>query len=387
MIETHADVTVIGGGVIGLSVAAELLRRGQTVRVLDRGPIPGYASAAAAGMLAPVSEAELEDHVVLPLALDSLDRFPDFVRWLEELTGVDCEYRTDGTLWVAVTRDDQTELEHIHRTLTEKIDGMPARWLSAKQVAEREPHLSGRVLSGLWVERDLQLDPRALTAALRQAVIRLGGTIERDARVERIVAEHGTVQAIEQTTDAGRRRRTCRTVVLAAGAWSQQEIRTPLLDLGIRPIKGQLIRLGGPPLLRHVVRHTEVYLVPRGNGELLVGATMEEVGFDPRVTAGAVHDILRKAWQLLPGLYDLELREISVGFRPVSRDNRPVIGPTQIEGLHLAVGHGRQGVLLAPVTAYLVAEAIVTGQSPAAMQPFAVTRFASAANANTESIG
>ncbi|HXV76535.1 MAG TPA: glycine oxidase ThiO [Candidatus Polarisedimenticolaceae bacterium] len=374
----RTDVTVVGGGVIGLSVAAELLRRGVAVDVIDRGPIPGYATAAAAGMLAPVSEAELEDEVVLPLALDSLARFPAFVDWLERTTGLPCDYRTDGTLWVAVTRDDRAELEHIHHTLTERIGGMPARWLSAGEVHAREPHLSGRVLCGLWVERDLQVDPRALTAALERAIVAAGGTIERGTRVVGIIADGGVVRAVELATPDGVARRAAGGVVLAAGAWSGHELRLPLGDLGIRPVKGQLIRLAGAPLLRHVVRHPEAYLVPRGTGELLVGATMEEVGFDPAVTAGAVHDILRKAWQLLPGLYDLELREVSVGFRPMSRDNRPVIGPTAIAGLYLAVGHGRQGVLLAPATAQLLADAITTGRVPEVLLPFAIDRFGGA---------
>jgi glycine oxidase len=366
-------VIVVGGGVIGLSVAFELLRRGRAVEVLDRGDLSGVATRAAAGMLAPVSEIELEDPAVLALALDSLDRYPGFVAELETVAGRSCGYRTDGTLWVALNRDDVAELDHLEETFTVKLERMPARRLTAKRVLELEPHLSGRVLGGLLVERDLQVDPRALASTLRGAIRRLGGSVLADTRVEEIVVSGGRARGVDTLTAEGSRsRRSCGTVVLAAGAWSTTGIRSPVSGLGIRPLKGQLVRLTGARLLRHVVRHPDIYLVPRDSGELLLGATMEEVGFDASVTAGAVYDLLRQARLLVPSLYDLEWVEVSVGFRPASADNRPAVGPTGIGGLYVAVGHGRQGVLLAPATARYLAECVVAGKTPAALQPFAV---------------
>jgi glycine oxidase len=380
MDERDGIVVVVGGGVIGLSVALELLRRGRRVEVVERGDLAGTATGAAAGMLAPVSEAELEDPEILKLALDSLDRFPRFVGDLERLTDRKCEFRTDGTLWVAVNRDDAAELEHLHRTLTDKVEGMPARRLSADEVLEREPHLSGRVLHGLLVERDLQVDPRALAGALEEGVRALGGAVLRGVGVEEIVVDGSRVSGLKLAGPEGTRRgRECGTVVVAAGAWSTSGICSPLSGLEIHPLKGQLIRLRGARLLRHVVRHPDVYLVPRASGELLIGATMEEVGFDGTVTAGAVHDLLRWAWQVIPGIYDLELAEVSVGFRPASRDNRPAIGAAGIDGLWAAVGHGRQGVLLAPATAHYLADAITSRISPPELAPFALDRFRDAA--------
>jgi glycine oxidase len=165
-------------------------------------------------------------------------------------------------------------------------------------------------------------------------------------------------------------------VVLAAGAWVTATVRSPLQDLGVRPVKGQLLRLrGAAPLLRHVVRHPDVYLVPREDGELLVGATMEEVGFDPAVTAGAMLDLLRHAWQVVPGIYDLELSEVSVGFRSAVRDHLPVLGPTEVPGLHLAVGHFRNGILLAPITAALVAGSLLRGAALPELTPFLASRL------------
>jgi glycine oxidase len=369
-------VTVIGGGIVGLSVAYELLRRGRPAEVLDRGEIAGVSTRAAAGMLAPVSEIELEDPAVLTLALDSLDRYPEFVKGVEAASERSCGYRTDGTLWVALNRDDIAELDHLEETFTVRLDGLPTKRLSAKEVFELEPHLSGRVVGGLLVERDLQVDPRALASALRKAIRRLGGNVRRDVRVERIVVADGGTEALEIVeADGSREALPCRGAVLAAGAWSTSEIGSPVSGAAIRPLKGQLVRLHGPRLLGHVVRHPDVYLVPRESGELLIGATMEEVGFDPSVTAGAVHDLLRQAWQVVPGLYDLELVEVSVGFRPASVDNRPVVGPTGIEGLWVAVGHGRQGVLLAPATAAYLAECVESGRPPEALEPFAAKRL------------
>lgn len=372
----HRSIIVVGGGVVGLSVAAELLRRGFTVEVLDRGEPAGVSTAAAAGMLAPVSEAEIEEGEVLELALDSLHRFPAFVQRLEDLTGLDCQYRSDGTLWVALNRDDVGDLQHLKETVADRVSPRAARRLTAAEVAEREPHLSARVLEGLLVEADLQVDPRALLAALRRGVTELGGTVVSDHRVEEVEVASGRVRGVASVGPDGACSRPCNAVVLAAGAWSGATIRSPLPDTGIRPVKGQLVRLKGPPLLRHVVRHPEVYLVPRASGELLVGATMEEVGFDLSVTAGAVHDLLRHARGLLPGIYDLELSEISVGFRPVSRDNRPVIGASGVEGLFAACGHGRQGVLLAPATAHYLADCIESGTTPDEIRSFGVDRFA-----------
>jgi glycine oxidase len=366
----NGEIVIIGGGVIGLSVAQELLRRGETVRVLDRDDPEGVSTPAAAGMLAPVSEAELEDSEVLAFALDSLDRFPAYVASLETLTGHSCEYRTDGTLWVATSRDDEGELEHLRETL--RLKELPYRDLTSDEVWEREPHLTGRVLGGLLVERDLQLDPRALMIALQTAVERAGGRIDRGVTVKEIRVSGGRVDGlVESHADGSRNERPATRVVLAAGAWSTATIVSPIDHVGVRPVKGQILRLRGERLLRHVMRHPDVYLVPREGGDLLVGATMEEMGFDARPTAGAAHDLLREAHEVLPGIYDLEIVEFSVGFRPMSRANRPAIGATDTEGLFAATGHGRQGVLMAPGTAHHLADAIVLGQTPAAIAPFA----------------
>jgi glycine oxidase len=368
----RSEVAVIGGGVIGLSVAYELARRGRRVIVLDRDDLPGVATRAAAGMLAPTSEADLSDEPLVDLELDSLRRYPAFVAGIEALTGQSCGHRADGTLWIALNRDQEGDLERL--ASMQRAKGLAASWLSARDALAREPHLSGRVVAGLLIEGDHQVDPRALAAALRTAVVALGGQIVTGCRVTRIDGKDGRVRGVSGETAGSTFQVACDVAVLAAGVWSG-DVDAPLPPLGLRPVKGQLVRLGGPELLRHVVRSPDVYLVPRRGGELLVGATMEEQGFDGLPTAGAVLDLLREAWRILPGTYDLAVIELSVGFRPAVRDHRPVIGATSTHGLYVATGHFRNGVLLAPATAHHLADWIVEGRRPPALAPFGVERM------------
>jgi glycine oxidase len=372
----RSEAVVVGGGITGLSLAYELARRGREVLVLDRHDVAGVATRAAAGMLAPTSEADLSERALVDLELDSLRRYPEFVAGLERLTGESCGYRTDGTLWVALNRDQDGELERLFAM--QRAKGLPARRLSAVEALAREPHLSGRIVAGLLAEGDHQIDPRALTRALGAALARLGGHVVAGCRVDRIEHVGDEVVAVSGAVGGRALRVSCQVAVLAGGVWSE-DVDAPLPPLGLRPVKGQLVRLAGPELIRHVVRSPDVYLVPRRGGELLVGATMEEQGFDARPMAGAVLDLLREAWRLLPGVYELAISELSVGFRPALRDHLPVIGAAAVRGLYVATGHFRNGVLLAPATAHHLAEWIVGGAPPAALAPFGLERLEAAA--------
>jgi glycine oxidase len=370
---SRSEVIVVGGGVVGLAVAYELARRGREVLVLDRDDLPGVATRAAAGMLAPTSEADLTDRVMVGLELDSLARYPEFVATLEGLTGESCGYRTEGTLWVALDRDQDGELERL--ASMQRAKGLAARRLTPAEVVDREPHVSGRIVAGLLAPGDHQVDPRALARALAAAIARLGGRVAVGCRVTRVEHAAGRVEGVTGVTDLEPFEVRADVVVLAAGVWSE-EVTAPTPPLGLRPVKGQLVRVTGPELVRHIVRSPDVYLVPRRGGELLIGATMEEQGLDAMPTAGAVLDLLREAWRLLPAVYDLAVAEISVGFRPAVRDHQPVIGATGTGGLYVATGHFRNGVLLAPTTAHYLAEWIVSGALPATLAPFGVERLA-----------
>jgi len=302
-----AEHLIVGGGVIGLSLAFELLDRGRSVLVLERDEPGCGATDVAAGMLAPISEADTGPDAVVGLGQESLRRYPEFVRRVEKVSGIDCHYRTDGMIWVATNRDERAELEHIEGTLRGK--GLEAERLGAAQVLEREPHLSPRVTGGLLVAGDHQVDPRALVRSLAAAIQALGGRIESGSTVERIEAG-GKVRG--RAADGSPFECQAERVILAAGAWGEQ-ISLPIEAPGLRPVKGQLVRLRGTPLVRHVLRTPEVYLVPRATGELLIGATAEEMGFDVEPTAGAVLDLLRHAWELLPGIYGGDQRRAAAG--------------------------------------------------------------------------
>jgi glycine oxidase len=358
---------MVGAGVIGLAVAYELLRRRRTVVVCERDAPGSGASRVAAGMLAPTSEADLADVALLRLAQESLRRYPGFVADLEALAGVPCQYRADGTLWVALGRDDDAELAHLEAV--QRAKGLAPRRLSGAEVLAREPRLSSRVVSGLWVPEDHQVDPRSLVRALATAVGALGGTLLSRTRVDRIHAAEGHVRAVSVTGPDGPREIECGAAVLAAGVWTR-EVAAPGPSWPVRPVKGQIVRLAGPPLLDRVIRHPRVYLVPRRDGELVVGATMEEQGLDPDPTAGAVMELLRDAWQLLPGIYDLRVVELAVGFRPAVPDHLPLIGAAATGGLFLATGHFRHGILLAPATGHHLAELIGGGAAPPELAPF-----------------
>lgn len=322
-------VGVIGGGVIGLSVAWRLAQRGDAVTVYDPAPGSG-ASHVAAGMLAPVTEVHYGEEELLQLNLESARRYPQFVAELETVTGLPTGYHACGTLVVARDGDDLAALERL--AAFQRDLGLEVTKLRAANCRELEPGLAPGVRGGLLVAGDHQVDPRALVAALLAAC--------RAQRV-RFVAE----RVADRPDDD--------VIVVAAGCWSAGLAD---VDIPIRPVKGQLLRLRGKAGIERVVRGLEVYVVPRPDGEVVVGATVEERGFDTTVTAGAVHELLRAAVELVPDINELELVEASAGLRPATPDNRPII--ERRDDVVIATGHYRNGVLLAPLTADLVAELV-----------------------------
>ena len=369
----RADIVIIGAGVIGLAIAFELVRRNRSVLVLERDRVGAGATWASAGMLAPVSEAEAEEPAVVDLALESHRLYPEFVEAVEAASGLSCGFRQEGTLVVALGRDDEEEIEHLREA--QQSRGLRSVRLTADEVFEREPHLSGWVTGGLLAAEDYQVDPRLLAKALATAVRNGGGSIEEGARVETLESEGNRIRRVSGQRGGREFAIDCDTVVVAAGAWSSTTIDSPVSRFGIRPVKGQIARLRGPHLIRHVLRTPEVYLVGRSDGQLVVGATMEELGFDSTPTAGAVMDLLRKAWRVLPGIYDCAFAEFSVGLRPAARDHMPLIGATEMDGVFLATGHYRHGILLTPATALLMADLIVHGSESSLLTPFGVERL------------
>ena len=357
------STVIVGGGVIGLSIAWRAAQRGFTVTVADPAPGSG-ASHAAAGMLTPVAEAAYAEEHLLRLGLTSLARYPEFAEELAELTGQPAGFRRGGTVQVAYDPDDLAVIEESH-ALQQKF-GVAAQRLTARECRELEPMLAPGVSGGLFTADDGSIDPRLLVTALLTAVTKAGVSLVRQRVTD--VGPHRVTLADGTTLTAD-------WVVIAAGHASARFGRVP-----VRPVKGQILRLRGEPLLtrcvRGIVSGARVYLVPRDNGELVVGATQEEMGTDTRVTAGGVWELLRDARALVPGITELEFTEAAAGLRPGTPDNAPVLGPSGIDGVLLATGHFRGGVLLAPVTADLITQIMDTKRAVADLQPFTVDRFA-----------
>ncbi|GIH20876.1 glycine oxidase ThiO [Rugosimonospora africana] len=371
-----ADVVVVGAGVIGLSVAWRCAQRGLTVTVVDPQPGSG-ASWTAAGMLAPVTELHYEGRSLLALNQDSAARYPGFVAELADLVGLDVGYARCGTVQAAWDAADLAALRDLHAF--QAALGVESRMLTARELREAEPGLAAGLPGGLWAADDHQIDNRLLHGALARAVA-VAGVREIRARVGGWLVDGDRVTGVRtgdgQAVRAG-------TTVLAAGAWSATIGTLPAGALPpVRPVKGQTLRLRGPAgLLAHVVRGAvrgnPVYLVPRGDGSLVVGASSEEAGFDLSPRAGAVYELLRDAQLLVPALGEVRFEEVSTSVRPGSPDNLPMIGASALDGLIVATGHYRNGILLAPLTADAVAD-LATGRPPdtdlAACDPRRFTR-------------
>lgn len=364
---------IVGGGICGLSIGWYLARAGRGVTILEKGQAGLGATWAAAGMLAPHAEAEPGEEWMLPLLRASRDRWAAFARDLETASGIPVDYRDEGTLVVALDRDDVERLRFLYDF--QKRQHLPTEWLAGEEARRMEPYLSPRVVAALYSPLDHQVDNVKVARALAEAFRRAGGRLRENTEVTRIVVDQGRVLGVRLPhafLEAS-------TVVLAAGAWSAtipglpDSVRPP-----VRPVKGQMLALQmrrEAPLLRHVVWGPEAYLVPRRDGRLLVGATVEEKGFDGRLTAGGILQLLRGAWEVLPGVEELPLVDMWVGFRPGSRDDAPILGPTEVEGLVLATGHYRNGILLAPITAEVISHYLLHGELPEIARPFTVDRF------------
>jgi glycine oxidase len=364
------DVAVVGGGVCGLVAAWRARARGLHVCVLDRGELGGGATDVAAGMLAPVSEADAGERALLELGLASARRWPAFAAELHDLTGIDVGLRDAGTLLLARDRDEAEALER-ELALRERL-GLEARRLAPSQARRLEPALAPTLRAALEVAGDTSADPRLLTQALIAACEVAGVVLRPGSEVARVLTAAGAVTGLELT---GGEHIAAATVLVAAGAWSGTVAGLPPeAAIPVRPVKGQILRLrdpAGPGLAERVLRYEGGYLVPRGDGGYVLGATQEERGFDMRLTALGAYELLRDAQELVPGLLELEIAELRAGLRPGTPDNAPVLGRSPVlDGLLWATGHHRNGILLAPLTGELLAgELAGEGQIPAAFAP------------------
>jgi glycine oxidase len=403
------DAIFVGGGVIGLSCAWRAARRGARVAVLERAEPPAGATRVAAGMLAPVGELAFGEPELLELTMASAQLYPGFVAELEAAGGETTGYTHQGALHIALDRDEAGELRRVHDL--QRSLGLEAEWLPPRRCRELEPGLTPSFNGGVHAPGEAAIDPRALTRALlvalgsERAGMDAGIEARSSADVDGVTTQGQTEAVVRTGTEvvagifAGERLVGVRTaageelradaVVLAAGAWSgraewlPEHARPP-----VRPVKGQIVELrtrdGAAPCER-IVASERVYLVPRPDGRLIVGATSEERGFDTVVTAGGVHELLREAYRLLPDIAEMELVDSMAGLRPGTPDNLPLIGPGAVEGLVLATGHYRNGILLAPLTADAIASVLDGEQLPEAAAPAHPARLSLVAQRATKS--
>jgi len=418
------DVIIIGGGLIGMGVAWRTAQAGADVTVID--PTPGAgASHVAAGMVAPVTELHYGEEALLRLNLESSSMFPAFAAEVEDVTGLPSGFHPAGTLAVAMDRDDLAALSDLYDF--QRSLGLDVDRLTSRECRRLEPLLAPGIRGGLFVADDHSADPRVLFAALAAAArragvlvltepvaeIQLSGDGGSEAPAASATPEtDGTLQAQPSSeVSAGTGDRvvgvrladgellSASTVVLAAGCWSASLGGLPAAAVPpVRPVKGQLLRLRAPArpeastprasvperTVRAVVSGSSVYVVPRPSGEVVVGATTEELGFDTTVTAGAVYELLRDARTLIPTITELGLAEAAAGLRPGSPDNAPILGQSSVPGLVIATGHYRNGVLLTPLTSALIAELLTTGRTPEMIEPFSPQRFSTVQPANID---
>jgi glycine oxidase len=348
------DVAIVGGGVIGLAIAWRAAQAGLgRITLYDpelANEAPAQSSWAAAGMLAPVTEVHYGEEALLTLTLAARDLWTTYAGELAAASGIDPGYRTEGTISVARDGDDLARFEEL--AVYQAKLGLEVTRLRSREARALEPALSPRIRGALIVTGDHSVDNRALVRALRAACAAAGVELRPEA-----------VRSLAELA-AG-------VVILAAGAASARL----LPELGVRPVKGQLLHLRGASLLTRTIRGIDTYLVPRGDGRLIVGATVEEKGEDVSATAGGVYELLRAAYELVPGITELAFTEAVVGLRPATADNAPVIGYWD-ERLLVATGHYRNGILLAPVTADLVVEMLSSSRVPDLAVPFSPGRFA-----------
>jgi glycine oxidase len=359
------DAVVVGGGAIGLCCAWRIAQRGGRVVVLDRAEPPAGATRVAAGMLAPIGELAFGEPELLRMTVAAAERYPSFVAELEAASGTSTGYARHGALHVALDRDEAAELRRVHDL--QRSLGLGAEWLPPRRCRELEPGLTPSFNGGVHAPEEAAVDPRAMTAALLAALEAEGVEVRGGVGVTEALLDDGRIEGVRTGFDEELR---APTVVLATGAWSgaaewlPEQARPP-----VRPVKGQILELrasdGAPPCER-ILASERVYLVPRPDGRLIAGATTEERGFDTTVTAGGIHELLREAYRLLPDVAEMELVESMAGLRPGTPDNLPLIGPGALDGLVLACGHYRNGILLAPLTGEAVAELLDTGELPAA---------------------
>jgi len=367
---SRADVVIVGGGVMGCAVALRLAQRGTAVVVIERGVPGAEASSAAAGILGPQLEAE-RDGPFLDLGLRSRALYPALAAELRERAGIDIGYVESGVLLAALTDDEGRALAD--RGAWQIARGLRVEHLGPDALRRLEPAICPSAVGALRFPDDAQVNPRELARALSQAAAVAGARFVQGRYVRRVATAAGAVTGVEldgETMPAG-------AVVVAAGSWSALVEGAGVPPVAVRPARGQMVQMETrPPLFRSVISSLNAgYVVPRPDGTVLAGSTLEMVGFRKEVTVAGLAGILACAQTLVPALAGASVTGMWSNFRPYTEDHLPVLGPTPVRGLHLATGHFRNGILLAPITAQIIAELLTEGRCSLDIASYSVARF------------
>ncbi|MFV1980719.1 MAG: glycine oxidase ThiO [Rhodothermia bacterium] len=354
MANSGYDIAIAGGGAIGLSIGWQLAADGASVVVVDSGVAGRAATSASGGMLGAQAEVGFEDLDVYHLGMESMRLWPGFASELEEDSGIRIDYRDEGTLMVAHDRDGAANLKRVYDF--QQFHDVPVQWISPAEAQSIEPLLTPRITAAVYSKADHQVDPIEMVRALREAFVRKGGELLELTAIRSLELDGANPV---WNTESGEKVEAA-TVILAAGCWSGNIAGLPDGPAPVRPVKGQMIelRMADPYTLQTVVRASGTYLAPKLDGRLLVGSTSEEMGYDTRVTAGGMYDILERAWRLVPGIYDMVVTDSWAGLRPASPDHAPIIGFGSDPRVLYATGHYRHGILLTPVTASSISACI-----------------------------
>jgi glycine oxidase len=363
---------IIGGGVIGLACGWQLAKKGFHVEILEREKECKGAAWVSAGMLAPRAELGFEEFDYFKLCMDSLNQYPDFLDEHEKDSGIKISVKRCGTLMTAFDRDQTERLKRI-KDFREQLK-QPGKWLTGSEAKEIEQMLSPKCTCGLLFEEDAEVDNRTLLKALEQAFKNCGGELYEEHNVESVNIVNGKAESLHfHGIDA-----KYDYILIAAGSWLPKIKGLEVLNnCYIKPVKGQIISLNtsGSFKLKHAVRTNDIYIVEKSDNRIIIGASVEDFGYDTSITAGAVYELLENAREAVPGISELTIQSIDAGLRPGSLDNQPILGKTDIEGLFIAGGHYRSGVLLAPVTAYNMAKLIAGEEYSEQIDKFSINRF------------
>jgi glycine oxidase len=366
------DVIIIGGGVIGCAIAYHLAKAGVKATVLERAHVAAEASSAAAGLIAPLAEVK-ERGPFLDLCVTSGRLFPQEVQDIELASGMNVGYVQSGFLQLAFSPAEEEALKA--RLVQQQDTGLRQEWLGAKQVLSVEPGVNSAVLGGIYSPEEPHIDSQRLTEAYAKAATALGGDIRTGIEVTSLLRNGDRVRGVRSSSGIIYAAQT----VLAAGAWTAKLARQLGWELPIRPVRGQMLAFAdaGQPI-RRVVWGKGAYLVPKANDTVFVGATVEDVGFRRRTTTSARDWMLRSARTLVPALSSAHVARHWAGFRPATVDHLPILGPLPgWEGVSVASGHFRNGILLAPLTARLATQWLTDGETDVPLEPFSPARFVS----------